>query len=82
MYSTRKEYDEMVSRPGKFRGEKPWTPYFYDLWLTGNGTEIDNEESTTFQIIDEDLKMFPELTGKTQIVLNWDDNGFVTSTIS
>lgn len=34
-------YDSRVSHPGKFEGEDPATPYFYDQALNGDGETLD-----------------------------------------
>lgn len=65
--------EEIVKRPGKFEGESPYVPWFYDAWLNGGGEdwwegedwcegeEIGDIEYTRFYITEEDVTIFPDL---------------------
>ena len=77
---TREEYLADVSRPGKFEGESPWAPYFYDLLMDG-GADSDDDGVATFEIQSEDVAMFPELAGYDHATVFEDDLGFFYCTL-
>lgn len=80
--SRRERYEEIVSHPGKFEGEPPWTPYFYEMsmdGLIGNPEVVyegDEVAYTRFEIEDEDIALFPELRPYAFALLSESDQGF------
>ena len=71
---------------GKFEGD--WYPvlYFYELMMLGDGEDIENGSGDgycIFTINQNDVKSFPELTGKEafkvgdKVAVVWNDQGFV-----
>lgn len=78
----RQAYNAMVKRPGKFEGEQPWCPYFWDMLLEGGFSDYENEDgSATVGISPDDVKLFPELADCDTATLKEDDNGFVYCTV-
>lgn len=76
------DYCEMVSKPGKFEGEQPYIPYFWQQYLNGweNETVYDNDvQYSLYEIENEDRIIFPELKDIFGIALWEDNNGFVNS---
>lgn len=69
---TYQEYCDIVNSPGKFQGEKPYVPYFWDMLPA----EID-EDISIFTVQSEDIDLFPELQGKIVVKLQEWDNGFI-----
>lgn len=65
----------IIQSPGRFEGEPTYVPYFYYLYLDGDGSDDGNE--IMFRVLSEDRAMFPELDGVKRIYLNVTDNGFV-----
>jgi hypothetical protein len=78
MDHTREEYEEMVKGPGKFEGEPPWTPYFYDVYLNGGGNYLDDETHEVW-VEEDDIKMFPELKDVEKVLVFFSESGFVSS---
>jgi hypothetical protein len=78
---TREEYEEQVKGPGKFQGEEPWTPYFYDMANEGDGEIIYSDagelSGVLFHIYSGDTELFPELNEYRHAVLVEDSQGFV-----
>lgn len=77
---TRKECQDMVSRPGKFENEPIYSPYFWDIVMNGFSDDIldDNGETIDVCFINEkDLTLFPELKGTYAILIFQDNSGFV-----
>lgn len=74
--TNRNECVEIVSRPGKFEGEQPYVPYFWDVYLDGFADDDDGER-LVFNVCDTDREMFPELGDREQVILVETDNGFV-----
>ena len=74
----REYYDGLVGHPGKFEGEPPWTIYFHDLYLDGDGEYV-TEEVHQFEVEDEDIEIFPELQGCSFVELHFSEQGFVAS---
>lgn len=68
-------FKEMTTRPGKFQGEKPYVPYFYEIGMNGFANEDDGGWS--FDVKPEDVTIFPELRGKRKVKIDVSDNGFV-----
>ena len=66
----------VITSPGKFEGEALYVPYFWDLFLNGDGDSGDEGE-LIFTITPEDREQFPELGRRTTVTLIEDDNGFV-----
>lgn len=73
---TRKFYEEIVNEPGKFEKDPRYVPYFYDLYLDGEGEYI-SRTLHRIKITDEDIARFPELKGKRYIYLVFSELGFV-----
>jgi hypothetical protein len=76
-YKTYEEYKDDVSRPGKFQGEQPYVPYFWECFLDGFA-DRDNGSVLEFDVWEEDKKLFPELKNRHTVKLVEEDNGFVT----
>lgn len=72
---TRREAERLVQQPGKFAGEPPWTPYFYDL-LDGAAEQV-SENTVAVPIDPIDVGQFPELSEHSTIYLTELDEGFV-----
>ena len=60
---------------GRFEGAPSWVPYFYNLFLEGEGEPIG--EKWRIKILQEDVQRFPELKGKRYAYLVFSDVGFV-----
>lgn len=68
---TRAEYEADVKGPGKFEGQPPWAPYFYEIMLDDGSDETlfceehdgDCECSPVdlFTVTEADHALFPEL---------------------
>lgn len=78
-----RHYMDIVKRPGKFEGEAPYVPYFYDQAMEGFGGEIleggeDGGYSVEkFKVSKEDIAIFPELKNKKYVKLIYREDGFV-----
>ncbi|MHA2216931.1 MAG: hypothetical protein ACXACY_13385 [Candidatus Hodarchaeales archaeon] len=71
---------EHIKTSGKFEGCPTFVPYFWDRMLEGFASDekyIDDVLVSTFRIIPDDRKLFPELKGFRYINLWEDGNGFV-----
>lgn len=66
----------MSDRPGKFQGEPPYVPYFWDKVLKGLAYERD-DTVYKFIITSEDVAQFPELKVGARIFLAESTDGFV-----
>ena len=73
---TRKDYIAMVSRPGKFQGEAPYVPYFWEAYLDGMA-DRDDGDTLGFDVTAEDKRLFPELKRRRTVNLHETNNGFV-----
>ena len=73
--STRQEYEEIVSFPGKFEQEAAYVPYFWEQYLKGDGN--DDGEIMSFIVNADDQALFPELELGQTIKLVESDVGFV-----
>ena len=83
--TTREDYEAMVKGPGKFEGEPPWTPYFYDAYLNGDGELSGCEEwnwVSSFDITDEDRAIFPELETHSRFSFYETTEGFIIGKVS
>ena len=69
-------YEDLVKYAGKFQGEKRWVPYFYDVMLGGEGEETE-DGNIIFEVVSEDIRVFPELEGKKKVWLTISESGFV-----
>ena len=74
---SRADYEADVKRPGKFEGEAPWVPYFYNAYMDGFGDYVD-EETQEFDVEAQDIAIFPELKGNSKVTLYFDSQGFVS----
>lgn len=75
-----------IQNPGKFEGELIYTPYFYGYFLdcgADNVIEDNNGEIivASFDIMDEDIKIFPNIAEYKRFELYFSDNGFVGGTL-
>ena len=73
----------MITSPGKFEGEMIYAPYFYDLMMNGLHTEHEeyneyDELTYHFDILKEDIDIFPELIGVARVYLFENNDGFVS----
>ena len=75
--STRKEYVDQVSHPGKFEGEAPYVPYYWEAYLNGFA-DRDNGAVLGFDVTAEDRQLFPELKGRRTVRLIETEQGFVS----
>jgi len=75
---TKAEYDAAVKGPGKFEGEPGWALYFWEHYLDGfnNG---DDGTWLTFEVVDADRVIFPELKGILTVKLMESDDGFIST---
>ena len=69
-------YEDLVKGPGKFEGEQPYVPYYWEVYLDGFA-DSDNGEQLSFVVSPEDKKLFPELKNRKRIKLIETDQGFV-----
>lgn len=76
MVGTRKEYIETVSHPGKFEGEAPYIPYYWDWYLDG-GADRDDGRVIGFDVSQNDRNLFPELKGRHAVNLIEREDGLV-----
>ena len=83
MNKTRKDYEAMVSGPGKFEGCDPVDAYFYEVSMNGDGEELADQEedghyAVKFTIGSEDVDVFPELFDRIgeDVVYVEDSQGF------
>jgi hypothetical protein len=74
--ASRKDWEEMVRGPGKFEGEAPYVPYFWDLYLNGFADD-DDGVVLSFTVDEEDKAIFPELRRRKRVKLYESSNGFV-----
>jgi len=74
----------IITSPGKFEGEMLYMPYFYEMMLCGMDDAVvyDGRQLlySVFEVFDEDLQLFPELEGRTEIRLAENDQGFIYET--
>lgn len=75
--STREEYVDQVSYPGKFEGEAPYVPYYWEAYLNGCA-DRDNGTVLGFDVTTEDRQLFPELKGRRTVRLIETEQGFVS----
>lgn len=73
---TREDFERIVRQPGKFEGQEPWAPYFYEQMLNGDGEYL-NDSMQLMEILPEDKEKFPELEGKDYVLLYLSNDGFV-----
>ena len=74
----RAHYEDMVKGPGKFEGEPPWTPYFYDVYLMDEGEYI-SDGIHEIEILSEDPEIFPEILGHKKARVYFSEQGFISS---
>lgn len=72
----RADCEEAVSRPGKFEGERPYVPFYWDILLDGGADEEDGDVAI-FRVTDEDRATFPELAGRETVRIYERSDGFV-----
>jgi hypothetical protein len=70
-----------IISPGKFEGGCVYLPYYYDLWLNGEGLSVygadDEIISTAFDVEPQEREMFPELGSQEQVIFYERSDGFV-----
>lgn len=77
----RKDYEEDVSRPGKYEGERPYVPYFYEMYLDTGCAYEDHGRTLEFVVDKEDAEMFPDLLEEGDHVFFYEsENGFIIET--
>jgi hypothetical protein len=59
-----------IANSDEFKGQFPTVPFFYFYAVQGWGERLKEGKKIVFDIIDEDVEIFPELKGKKQFVLN------------
>lgn len=80
---TRSFYEHAASSPGKFQGEPPYTPYFYEeVCEYGPDDEFGDESSGgsyffACNVNDADREMFPELADKDAVFFTVSEAGSV-----
>ena len=74
--TTKQEYEEIVSYPGKFEQEASYIPYFWDQYLNG-GADDSNGDVLSFTVSADDQAIFPELELGQTIKLIENTYGFV-----
>jgi len=67
---SRAHYQELVQNPGKFEGERPHTPYYYNQWTNGDG------ESHTYYFEECDCGVCePEIRAEfTEFVVDYEES--------
>lgn len=77
-----KRYEEDVSRPGKYEGEKPYVVYFNERDWERNiiSDDMDGECIRVWEIDPEDVRVFPELAEKKEMYIHVSPDGFVSQT--
>ena len=70
----RAQYEADVRRPGKFKGEAPWVPYFWDRL---DESCEDGDSWAGWEVSAEDVSIWPELESVEMIYLHETDSGFV-----
>ena len=82
--------DGVIHSPGKFECEAVWVPYFWDLFMEGEGEEVmdeDGEEvATRFRVDAEEEEAFADVLGGelrcgATVELFEDSQGFVIGTV-
>lgn len=73
---TRDQWKEETKHPGKFEGEPPYVPYFWDAFLNGL-QDSDDGKILVFNVTAEDKAIFPELRRRRAVKLMQSDQGFV-----
>ncbi len=53
--------DGFIRSPGKFEGERPYVPFYYELFLDGCSDGDGDDDSILFTVSEEDMVEFPEL---------------------
>lgn len=80
----RRKYEDIVRFPGKFEGEEPWVPYFYDRSLDGDADEYYGLDGAgvyfgIMSIDDDDARYVFKLDDKyTHVLIIEDSMGSVT----
>ena len=68
-------FASQVEGPGKFEGEQPYVPYFWESYM--NGFANDDGHVLQFDVGSEAKAIFPELHRRRSVRLIETDNGFV-----
>jgi len=76
MDKTYAEYQADVKRLGKFQGEQPYVPFYWEIYLEGCADE-DDGIILKFYVSKEDKENFPELKNRKVVRLYQRDDGFI-----
>lgn len=68
--------DGIIRSPGKFEGEPVYALHFYDALMNGFA-DLDDGDVATFEVNDDDRKLFPELANVQNVYLWESDQGFI-----
>lgn len=68
--------NRIIVSPGKFEGGAIYSPYFYDLYLSGSH-DLDDGKYLYFNLTDVERAMFPELENVKTLKMYEDTYGFV-----
>jgi hypothetical protein len=71
----------IITTPGKFEGEEEYVRYYWGRGLEGCA-DFDDGGEYRFNILPDDVAMFPELKAGQVLTLIEDDNGFVHSELT
>lgn len=74
---SRNDYEDIVKHPGKFEGEAPYVPYFYDCYMDGYADEDYGNAGIIYKVDEADTILFPKLKVGDEIGLFFSDQGFV-----
>ena len=78
---TVEECEDLVKGPGKFEGCARYIPYFHDISMDGGADdeEWDDNDNVTyiFEVNEDDVDMFDELTDIEYIKFYENDDGFI-----
>ena len=88
--------EEQIAHLGKFEREARYIPYYYEMYLNGDGETICDCENcardydddypcddcdnyiTQFDVMDDDVILFPELKGRKHVAFYESNDGFIT----
>ena len=66
-----------ISSPGKFGGERPYIPYYWDQYMNGYA-DSDDGGILRFKVTREDRQLFPGMLNRRRVIsLIETDQGFV-----
>jgi hypothetical protein len=70
------EYEDQVHHPGKFEGEAPYVPFYWEAYLNGMA-DRDDGKVLGFDVTADDKALFPELRKRRTVKLVETEQGFV-----